>query len=183
MSSVGRASVVSREPQGEHVMRRMPPLSRRRLLRAVAATAAAALVRPPVASAQPALGSHQADPLDRRGAARGRARQLDHLQCRRRPGRARRLRAGDGRLLRRRRAPDRFVADVRLVPEGDRTTGSAGSSGRRACSRPTRSGSRRAPAARTRSKPRADPGACRASTCCRSTICSPGRSICGRSSP
>ena len=34
-------------------MRRMPPLSRRRLLRAVAATAAAALVRPPLASAQP----------------------------------------------------------------------------------------------------------------------------------
>jgi diketogulonate reductase-like aldo/keto reductase len=53
MSSVGRASVASREPQGEHVMRRMPPLSRRRLLRAVAATAAAALVRPPLASAQP----------------------------------------------------------------------------------------------------------------------------------
>src|SRR5204862_7408363 len=39
--------------------------------------------------------------------------------CRQRRGRARRLRTGDARLLRLRRAPDRFFAYVRLVPEGD----------------------------------------------------------------
>src|SRR5262245_35755815 len=53
MSSVGRASVVSRDRK-EIAMRRMPPLSRRRLLRALAATGAAAMVPPPLVSAQPA---------------------------------------------------------------------------------------------------------------------------------
>src|SRR5437899_4776127 len=63
--------------------------------------------------------SQQADTLDRRRAARGWARQLDHLQCRQRSDRARRLRAGDGRLLRFWRTPDRFFTHVWLVPEGD----------------------------------------------------------------
>src|SRR5262249_19000617 len=63
--------------------------------------------------------SQKADTLDRRRVARGRARQLDHLQCRQRPDCARRLRAGDDRLLRFWRAPDRFLSHVWLVPEGD----------------------------------------------------------------
>ena len=56
------------------------------------------------------------DPVQRRSPAAGRPRHLDHLQRRRRrrcTGCLQRRHAG---LLRRGRADDRFVADVRLVP-------------------------------------------------------------------
>src|SRR5262249_61433314 len=87
-----------------------PHLARNRCGRAI----------PPATRTPPAgTRSQQADTLDRRRAARGWARQLDHLQCRQRSYRARRLRAGDGRVLRFRRTPDRFLTHVWLVPEGD----------------------------------------------------------------
>ena len=94
------------------------------------------------------------------------------------PRRARCLRRGDARLLRRRRAHDRFVADVRLVAGRDRL---------RPCqARPAASAVLgrqgldlvRRRAVRRRSSSRAGTGACRASICCRCTTCSPGRSIC-----
>src|SRR5262245_22472133 len=112
-------SVVTRRPlyealDGANVTTQSPPaashLGRNRCGRAV----------PPTTRILPVGSrSQQADTLDRRRAARGRARQLDHLQCRQRHDRARRLRAGDGRLLRFRRTPDRFLTHVWLVPEGD----------------------------------------------------------------
>src|SRR5262249_29207374 len=112
-------SVVTRRPlygalDGANVTTQSPPaasyLGRNRCGPAI----------PPTARILPAGSrSQQADTLDRRRAARGWARQLDHLQCRQRPDCARRLRAGDGRLLRFWRTPDRFLTHVWLVPEGD----------------------------------------------------------------
>ena len=90
-------------------------------------------------------GGHAAHPVERRGAAGGRPGQLDHLQRRQRPRRARRLRRGDARLLRGRRADDRFVADVRLVAgRHRRRAGARSARASRGSSPPTRCGSRRA---------------------------------------
>ncbi len=54
-------------------MPRSPILSRRTLLGALAASGAAPLLPVPAATAQ-VVPDHPADPVDRRGAARGRAR-------------------------------------------------------------------------------------------------------------
>src|SRR5262249_22877692 len=73
---------------------------------------------PPAARILPAgTRSQQADTLDRRRAARGWARQLDHLNWRQRPDWARPPPEGDGRLLRSGRPPDRFLPHVCLVPK------------------------------------------------------------------
>ena len=58
--------------------------------------------------------------LFRGGDSGGRAWHLDHLQCRRRPGAARRMRRCDCRLLPGGRAHDRFLAHVRLLAACDR---------------------------------------------------------------
>ena len=97
------------------------------------------------------------------------------------PARAQ-LRRGDARVLRGGRAHDQFLADVRLVARRDRRRVEEARR-RRMCSPPTRCGSRPDRADRRRSKPRANSGACRSSTSCRCTICSPGKSICARCSP
>ena len=77
--------------------------------------------RPAVDRARPGRRAHHPkDPVQRRGHPGGRPRHLDHVQCRQRPRRARRLRRGDARLLRRGRPHDRFFADVRLVAGRDR---------------------------------------------------------------
>ena len=70
--------------------------------------------------AQTAAVLARLDSIHRRNDSGDRPRHLDHLQCRRRSGAARRMRRGDGGVLRGRRAHDRFLADVRLVAAGDR---------------------------------------------------------------
>ena len=60
------------------------------------------------------------DPFLRRGHSGGRARHMDHIQCRRRSRPARRMRRRDRRLLRGGRTHDRFLADVRLLAAGHR---------------------------------------------------------------
>ncbi len=100
--------------------------NRRRTLRTLAAAGAYALIRPSPAPAQPRAIADPPDPVDRRAAAGRRPRQLDHVQRRRRPGCARRLRRGDAQLRRRGRPDDRLVADVRLVAGGHRLRAAQG---------------------------------------------------------
>ena len=65
-------------------------------------------------------GAHEARSGDRGARAGGRARQLDHLQCRQGPAAPRRVPRRHGRLLRGRRRHGRFLAYVRLLAGGDR---------------------------------------------------------------
>ena len=90
------------------------PLTRRTFLGSIAS---AALAGP--AAAAPAVLTRP-DPVERRSAAAGGLRKLDHLQRRQRSGRARVVRRSDARVLRGRRTHDRFLADVRLLAAGDR---------------------------------------------------------------
>ena len=144
----------------------------------------------PPSLALPRLGSGQQPaavltrpiPVHRRGAARRRARQLDHLQRRQRSRRARRLRRGDARLLRGRRADDRFLADVRLVAGRDRLRPAQARQAGAALLGGQGVDLARARAAARRSRNRAATGTCRASISCRCTTCSPGRSTCRRCS-
>ena len=143
--------------------------------------ASAALALPQHASAQGAVltrpipSSGEALPLVGLG-------KLDHLQCRQRSAGARFLRRRDARVLRGRRAHDRFLADVRLLAAGDRRRAEEVRRRERVL---RRQGVDlvRPRAGRRRSKPRANSGACRSSICCRCIICSPGKSTCARCSP
>lgn len=163
-------------------MEQMSPLSRRRLLRALAATGAAALFRPQLASSQQArvlskpipstgeelpavgLGSWITFNVGNDTVARDACAEV--------------MRAffdSGGRLI---DSSPMYGSSQKVIGYGLTKL-----NGPPSVFQPTRSGSPPAPAARTRSKLPAASGACLASICCRSTISSPGRSICGRCSP
>jgi aryl-alcohol dehydrogenase-like predicted oxidoreductase len=163
-------------------MEQMSPLSRRRLLRAFAATGAAALFRPQLASSQQArvlskpipstgeelpavgLGSWITFNVGNDTIARDACAQVMRaffdsggrlIDSSPMYGSSQKV-IGYG-LTKLNRPPSLFSADKVWISSGVR--------------------------GRTRSKPPADSGACLASICCRSTISSPGRSICGRCLP